>query len=295
MSRSEESRRRAAIRVKIAHARKMLRELAKTKREALKQIKQECRAARVDIRARVKVWRQMQAQLLKAAERDAKHHARAKCDRAKHDAMMSAKTTAEGLRQALAIENAHLAEQKNQQKAVNPRRRAGGHRAAEHYAEALDEIAYNLPERFKAVFEIKKNERAIQNTIRKAQRPGSMWSPSEAVLHYLEEHPEATWQVDRGYFDDADRMWRDQLKAHQEQAKAKAPKLTAAQKKAIKALKRSRGVKEIAKAMAAGWVDQLSGWRDDAAAQWTPTERDAWATVISYAQSVREHLDPVPF
>lgn len=206
MSRAEERKRRAEIRRKLAEARKVLKQLAKHKREALKQISRECRAARVAVRARVKAWRKHQAELLKAADYGARAQLRAECERKQRDAITNARTKAEGVRHVLKLEAEHLAEVRRMEKPRNPRRAAGGIRAAEKRAEFEGEIAANLDGEARQVWDKFKHLPEFQNALKKAARPGARLSATEAVLEHLQENPDLINDLRRGVMD-VDAEW----------------------------------------------------------------------------------------
>ncbi len=211
-TRSQERAQRVEVKRQIAEARKVLAAIAKSRKAAIAQIKLDCRAAKKHVRARVKAWRKLQDEIMKAADYGARAQALDDCQTAQRKAKAKAKTEAQGVLDALALHDAHLVELRRAEKPSNPRRRRGGLRAAEKAGEVYDEIKANLPAEWLTAFERFKHRPDIQRTIRGAQKPGSLRSPSEAILEYFAEHADIVHDEHRAIDADADREWKARLK-----------------------------------------------------------------------------------
>lgn len=221
MSRREEAQKRAEIRRRLVEARKVLRELKRHKAAALKQIKRDCKAARVAVRARVKAWRKLQAEIMKAADYGARAQARDACDKRKREAIAKAATAADAALRAIEIEREHLRDQIAKQPSKNPKRVKAGVRTAERIAEAYEEIANNLPPDQRVVFERFQHTPDLRNVIEKASKPGSRVSPTEAILDYFHDHAHLVNDLHNLYDEDAAKMWAERERHWSKLSKAK--------------------------------------------------------------------------
>lgn len=225
MTRADERAARRVVRTKLATARNVLAELGRSKAAALKEITRNCRTARRAVRDRVKAWRKLQTELLKTANYGARAEVRDRCEAQKRRAIREASDAAEGVRRAIAIEVEHLGELKRASKPVNPKRRAGGHRAEERRAEALEEIANNLPAEYLPIFQASINDPGIQRAIRRGQSGNARLSATEAVLEYIAEHPHLAWELERKHEADAIRDFERHHKTLRRMSKQKRPDL----------------------------------------------------------------------
>jgi len=209
MSRAAERAQRTELKRQIKHAKGVLKELAKSRKASLKTIGAECREMKKHVRARVKAWRRLQAEIAKAAHYGAKHKAAADCAAAQRKAIAEAGTKAEGVRAALAIHAQHLRDfktkPKNRQRSSAAERAAG--RRAEKESEVYSAIAANLEGEWLDTFERFKHRDDFQRAIKRAQRPGSNISPAEAVIEFIAEHKDVINDHRRAIEVDAEREW----------------------------------------------------------------------------------------